>query len=63
MEELDEEEMEDGIQSEDSLSRCIAAKGDESAECEKFAKYYRSLCPGEWVFCTPQDKIIVMSAE
>ncbi|KAL8149539.1 hypothetical protein AgCh_006515 [Apium graveolens] len=29
--------------------RCIAAKGDGSADCEKFAKYYRSLCPGEWV--------------
>ncbi|BAT76655.1 hypothetical protein VIGAN_01469300 [Vigna angularis var. angularis] len=29
--------------------RCLAAKGDNSGECEKFAKYYRSLCPGEWV--------------
>lgn len=29
--------------------RCIAAKGDDAPECEKFAKYYRSLCPGEWV--------------
>lgn len=29
--------------------RCVAAKGDGSSECEKFAKYYRSLCPGEWV--------------
>ncbi|MFQ6652964.1 hypothetical protein Gotur_024599 [Gossypium turneri] len=28
--------------------RCLAAKG-ESKECERFAKYYRSLCPGEWV--------------
>ncbi|KAG4202577.1 hypothetical protein ERO13_A05G345872v2 [Gossypium hirsutum] len=28
--------------------RCLAAKG-ESNECERFAKYYRSLCPGEWV--------------
>ncbi|KAA8535396.1 hypothetical protein F0562_030399 [Nyssa sinensis] len=28
--------------------RCLAAKGEESGECEKFAKYYRSLCPGEW---------------
>ncbi|TYH76686.1 hypothetical protein ES332_D04G103400v1 [Gossypium tomentosum] len=27
---------------------CLAAKG-ESNECERFAKYYRSLCPGEWV--------------
>lgn len=24
-------------------------KGEESGDCEKFAKYYRSLCPGEWV--------------
>ncbi|XP_024025706.1 cytochrome c oxidase subunit 6b-2 [Morus notabilis] len=29
--------------------RCLAAKGEESGECEKFARYYRSLCPGEWV--------------
>ncbi|XP_035551674.1 cytochrome c oxidase subunit 6b-2-like [Juglans regia] len=28
--------------------RCLAAKA-ESGECEKFAKYYRSICPGEWV--------------
>ncbi|KAJ9129636.1 hypothetical protein P3X46_035315, partial [Hevea brasiliensis] len=27
---------------------CLAAKGEESNECERFAKYYRSLCPGEW---------------
>ncbi|XP_020269781.1 cytochrome c oxidase subunit 6b-3 isoform X2 [Asparagus officinalis] len=29
--------------------KCLSAKGDDSGECEKFAKYYRSLCPGEWV--------------
>ncbi|KAG0479904.1 hypothetical protein HPP92_010762 [Vanilla planifolia] len=32
--------------------RCIAAKGDNSdgsADCEKFSRYYRSLCPEEWV--------------
>ena len=29
--------------------RCLAAKGEDSGECEKFAKYYRSICPGEWV--------------
>ncbi|PKA49524.1 Cytochrome c oxidase subunit 6b-1 [Apostasia shenzhenica] len=29
--------------------RCIAVKGDDAPECSKFAKYYRSLCPGEWV--------------
>uniref|UniRef100_A0A6V7QS25 Cytochrome c oxidase subunit 6b-1-like n=1 Tax=Ananas comosus var. bracteatus TaxID=296719 RepID=A0A6V7QS25_ANACO len=29
--------------------RCIAAKGEGAKECEKFAKYYRSLCPGEWI--------------
>ncbi|WOG91570.1 hypothetical protein DCAR_0310819 [Daucus carota subsp. sativus] len=29
--------------------RCIAAKGEDAPECDKFAKYYRSLCPGEWV--------------
>ncbi|KAM0901172.1 hypothetical protein ACQ4PT_020178 [Festuca glaucescens] len=29
--------------------RCVSAKGDDTSECEKFAKYYRSLCPAEWV--------------
>ncbi|KAK1432184.1 hypothetical protein QVD17_09076 [Tagetes erecta] len=29
--------------------RCVAAKGDGAPECDRFAKYYRSLCPGEWV--------------
>ncbi|KAL5982291.1 hypothetical protein ACLOJK_016362 [Asimina triloba] len=28
--------------------RCIAARGEGAPECDKFAKYYRSLCPGEW---------------
>ncbi|KAJ6673456.1 CYTOCHROME C OXIDASE SUBUNIT 6B [Salix viminalis] len=28
--------------------RCVAAKGDEVSDCERFAKYYRSLCPSEW---------------
>ncbi|KHN24386.1 Cytochrome c oxidase subunit 6b-3, partial [Glycine soja] len=28
---------------------CLATKGGNSGECERFAKYYRSLCPGEWV--------------
>ncbi|OMO81142.1 Cytochrome c oxidase, subunit VIb [Corchorus capsularis] len=28
---------------------CLIAKGEESNECKRFAKYYRSLCPGEWV--------------
>ncbi|XAR62135.1 Cytochrome-c oxidase [Bertholletia excelsa] len=29
--------------------RCLAAKGESAPECNKFAKYYRSLCPGEWI--------------
>ncbi|XP_022131889.1 cytochrome c oxidase subunit 6b-1-like [Momordica charantia] len=29
--------------------RCTAAKGEGAPECDKFAKYYRSLCPSEWV--------------
>ncbi|KAJ4966966.1 hypothetical protein NE237_018815 [Protea cynaroides] len=29
--------------------RCVAAKGEGAQECEKFAKYYRSLCPSEWI--------------
>lgn len=32
-----------------SFDRCIAAKGEDAPECDKFAKYYRALCPGEWV--------------
>ncbi|KAJ6735692.1 CYTOCHROME C OXIDASE SUBUNIT 6B [Salix viminalis] len=28
--------------------RCVAAKGEDASECDKFAKYYRSLCPSEW---------------
>ncbi|KAL0799080.1 hypothetical protein Bca101_054255 [Brassica carinata] len=28
---------------------CVAAKGDDAPECDKFAKFYRSLCPSEWV--------------
>jgi len=31
------------------FSRCVAAKGEGASECDKFAKYYRSLCPSEWV--------------
>ncbi|KAF5953072.1 hypothetical protein HYC85_011016 [Camellia sinensis] len=31
-----------------SLFWCLAAKGEESSECHRFAKYYRSLCLGEW---------------
>ncbi|EEF48541.1 cytochrome c oxidase subunit 6b-1 [Ricinus communis] len=29
--------------------RCTAAKGEGAPECDKFAKFYRSLCPGEWI--------------
>ncbi|KAG8493592.1 hypothetical protein CXB51_010972 [Gossypium anomalum] len=29
--------------------RCVAAKGEDASECDKFAKYYRALCPGEWI--------------
>lgn len=29
--------------------RCVAAKGEGAPECDKFAKYYRSICPGEWI--------------
>ncbi|XP_039019140.1 cytochrome c oxidase subunit 6b-2-like [Hibiscus syriacus] len=31
------------------FNRCLAAKGKGSNQCERFAKYYRSLCPGEWI--------------
>ncbi|OAY23307.2 cytochrome c oxidase subunit 6b-1 [Manihot esculenta] len=29
--------------------RCVAAKGEGASECEKYGKYYRSLCPTEWI--------------
>ncbi|EEF33611.1 cytochrome C oxidase polypeptide vib, putative [Ricinus communis] len=29
--------------------KCIQEKGKDAPECGKFAKYYRSLCPVEWV--------------
>ncbi|XP_008804786.1 cytochrome c oxidase subunit 6b-1-like [Phoenix dactylifera] len=29
--------------------KCTAVKGEGAPECEKFAKYYRSLCPSEWI--------------
>ncbi|XP_048132144.1 cytochrome c oxidase subunit 6b-3-like [Rhodamnia argentea] len=29
--------------------RRIQEKGKDAPECEKFAKYYRSLCPSEWI--------------
>ncbi|KAJ4958806.1 hypothetical protein NE237_025917 [Protea cynaroides] len=28
--------------------KCARAKGGNAPECEKFATYYRSLCPSEW---------------
>ncbi|WOL08014.1 cytochrome c oxidase subunit 6b-1-like [Canna indica] len=28
----------------------IAAKGEDAPECNKFAKYYCSLCPSKWVY-------------
>ena len=32
-----------------SSYRCKAQQGEDAEECEKYAKYYRSLCPTEWV--------------
>merc|ERR1712216_521815 len=29
--------------------KCKAQKGEDDEECEKYAKYYRSLCPTDWV--------------
>eukprot|EP00246_Nothoceros_aenigmaticus_P011138 TRINITY_DN2905_c0_g1_i1.p5 TRINITY_DN2905_c0_g1~~TRINITY_DN2905_c0_g1_i1.p5 ORF type:complete len:132 (-),score=30.51 TRINITY_DN2905_c0_g1_i1:1616-2011(-) len=29
--------------------KCVAEKGEGASECNKYAKYYRSLCPGEWI--------------
>jgi hypothetical protein len=30
-------------------NRYVPVKGEAASRCEKFATYYRSLCPGEWV--------------
>eukprot|EP00793_Prasinoderma_coloniale_P003621 PRCOL_00002996-RA len=29
--------------------KCIGEKGEDAAECEKYAKAFRSLCPTDWV--------------
>ncbi|XP_008781379.2 cytochrome c oxidase subunit 6b-2-like [Phoenix dactylifera] len=29
--------------------KCLKAKGEDAADCQKFARYYRSLCPLEWI--------------
>ncbi|XP_030945691.1 cytochrome c oxidase subunit 6b-3-like [Quercus lobata] len=29
--------------------KCIQKKGKHAPECEKFADYYRSMCPLEWI--------------
>lgn len=29
--------------------KCVRAKGEDDPECNKYARYYRSLCPGEWI--------------
>ncbi|GBG59302.1 hypothetical protein CBR_g32315 [Chara braunii] len=29
--------------------KCIKEKGEDNPACTKFARYYRSLCPAEWV--------------
>ncbi|KAL5149576.1 Cytochrome c oxidase subunit 6b-3 [Glycine soja] len=41
--------------------RCLAAKGENSGECERFAKYYRSLCPGEWESLSSQCPLLIYS--
>lgn len=37
------------------LNRCIGEKGEDSSDCVKYAKCYRSLCPGEWVSPMPHS--------
>lgn len=37
--------------------RCTEKKGKKDPECEKLAKYFRTLCPTEWV--TIQSKTFI----
>ncbi|XP_024373220.1 cytochrome c oxidase subunit 6b-2 isoform X2 [Physcomitrium patens] len=29
--------------------KCAAEKGEHDKDCRKYARYYRSLCPGHWI--------------
>ncbi|CAM6051742.1 unnamed protein product [Sphagnum compactum] len=29
--------------------KCAPEKGEDAKECKKYATYYRSLCPGDWI--------------
>ncbi|KAJ7547083.1 hypothetical protein O6H91_08G068300 [Diphasiastrum complanatum] len=29
--------------------KCVKEKGEDNSDCEKYARWYRSLCPGEWI--------------
>lgn len=29
--------------------KCVKVKGEDDPDCNKYARYYRSLCPGEWI--------------
>ncbi|KAH7294586.1 hypothetical protein KP509_27G008400 [Ceratopteris richardii] len=29
--------------------KCVSVKGQEDSDCDKYARYYRSLCPSEWI--------------
>jgi cytochrome c oxidase subunit 6b len=29
--------------------KCAKEKGEDNAQCQQYAKYYRSICPTEWV--------------
>ncbi|GJQ12778.1 hypothetical protein GpartN1_g4569.t1 [Galdieria partita] len=28
---------------------CVKQKGEEDSECQKFKRWYKSLCPNEWL--------------
>ncbi|WRX18314.1 hypothetical protein QQP08_010801 [Theobroma cacao] len=39
------------------VSMCIKEKGRNAPQCDKFARHYRSPCPGEWVNETKPERL------
>lgn len=39
-----------------ALNRCVAEKGEESTDCAYHKRFYRSICPDEWVRNAPRTQ-------